>query len=448
MTQRGRHHDADVSTPPYVVYSTPAGEVGERRGLRALDYAGRPLAPADLIPLPDGASLSMMPQRLAVGLDAAGERQVVEERHGWALAALLPIGYMRTRLPAYEKTPGTEPLPFFGYTAVAGWRGRLYVAAIQTDDPERWIDHNYSLRRLERLVRERLAAEPENRVLAQHAHCALDYRCPTASNLFFGRWEGAVAVSPGCNARCVGCISKQDEENLVSPQDRLLFIPSVEEVVAVGVAHLERGDDAIYSFGQGCEGEPLMQARLIERAVRGIRERTSSGVLNINTNGSNPHALQRLYDAGLDCLRVSTISARKETYDAYYRPLGYTFEHVKESLRRARDAGVYSSINLLCFPDIIDAEDEVEALVAFLRETGTRLVQLRNLNIDPEVLLPRIPRPHGQPMGMRAMIETLRREVPEVEIGNFTRPVKRGAAPSRGAADAAPPPAPDRSAAR
>lgn len=447
MLHHGRRHDAD-STQPYVVYSTLDGEVGERRGLRAVDFTGAPLAPRDLIPLPDGATLSMMPQRLAVGLDAGGERQVVGERHGWALAALLPIGYMRTRLPAYEKTPGTEPLPFFGYTAIAGWRGRLYVAALQTDDPDRWIDHQYPLRRLERLVRERLAEEPENRVLAQHAHCALDYRCPTASNLFFRRWEGAVAVSPGCNARCIGCISKQDEDNLVSPQDRLLFVPSVEEVVEVGVAHLEQADDAIYSFGQGCEGEPLLQARLIEQAVRDIRARTSRGVLNINTNGSNPRALQRIYDAGLDCIRVSTISARKETYDAYYRPIGYTFEHVKESLRRARDAGVYSSINLLSFPDIIDAEDEVAALVDFLRETGVRLVQLRNLNIDPEVLLPRLPRPNGRPLGMAALIETLRREVPEVEIGNFTRPVKRAAAPLAAAADAAPPAARDRSAAR
>lgn len=439
MAQHGRRHDAD-HTPPYVVYSTPDGDVGERRSLRAMDFTGRPLAPDDLIPLPDGAALSMMPQRLAVGLSATGERQVVSERQGWALAALLPIGYMRLALPAYEKAPGSEPLPFFGYTAIAGWRGRLYVAALQTDDPERWIDHNYPARRLERLVRERLAQEPENRVLAHHAHCALDYRCPTASNLFFRRWEGAVAVSPGCNARCIGCISKQDEEEgLVSPQDRLLFIPTVEEVVAVGVAHLEQSDEAIYSFGQGCEGEPLMQARLIEEAVRGIRQRTARGVLNINTNGSQPRALQRIYDAGLDCIRVSTISARKVTYDAYYRPLGYTFEHVKESLRRARDAGVYSSINLLCFPGVIDAEDEVAALVTFLRETGTRLVQLRNLNIDPEVLLPRLPLPEGQPMGMAALIATLRREVPEVEIGNFTRPVQRGAAQLAVAADAAPP---------
>ena len=408
---------------PYVVYSTPDGGVGERRSLRAIDYDGAPLDRSELIPLPDGATLAMMPERMAVGLDTQGHRQIISARRGWALAALLPIGYTRVRIPGYDKTPDTEPLPFFGYTAVAGWRGRLYVAAVRTDNPERWLASNYDAGSLEELVRRRLAEEPDNRLLAHHAHCALDYHCPTASNLFFGRWEAACAVSAGCNARCVGCISKQDEDGLVSPQDRLLFTPAEEEIIAAAVAHLETAEDAIYSFGQGCEGEPLLQFRLIERAIRGVRARTSRGTLNINTNASNPHALGRLYAAGLDSLRASTISARRNTYDAYYRPIGYTFEHVRKSLLLAREAGVYSSINLLCFPGLIDCEDEIAALVDFLRETGVRLVQLRNLNIDPEVLWPRVPRPAGKPLGMRALIETLRREAPEVEIGNFSRPV-------------------------
>lgn len=426
-------------TYPYLVYSTPDGEIGEQRSLRALDFFRQPLTREALIPLPEGTSLSMLPRRRAVGQRQNGER-VVADADEWTLAALLPIGYTRTLLPAYEKTAESEDLPFFGYAAVAGWRGDLYVAAVRTDDPERWLPRRFQQDRLERLVEERLVADPDNRVLRQHAHCALDYHCPTASNLFFGRWEAAVAVSPGCNARCVGCISKQDDDMPISPQDRLLFVPSMEEIVAVGVKHLESAPDAILSFGQGCEGEPLLQARLIERAIQGMRERTDLGVININTNASSPRALQRLYDAGLDMLRASTISAREATYNAYYRPLGYTFGDVKRSLQLARDAGVYSSINLLSFPGLIDAEDEVEALVAFLRETGVRLVQLRNLNIDPEVLLPRIPQPHGKPMGIGNMIAHLRHEVPDVELGNFSRPVKRAHhAASEGSAQ---PPAP------
>src|SRR5258708_11065255 len=414
-------------TIPHLVYCTPEGERGEWTRLRGRDFGKQPFESIDLITLPDGVTLSMMPDRLAVGEKLSGERRVIVRSRGWAAAALLPIGYTRTLLPAYEKVPDTEPLPFFGYSAVAGMNGRLYVAALRTDDPRKWHPHAFNTRVLSGLVREKQAALPANRVVAQHAHCALDYSCPTATNLFFRRWEMAIPVTPGCNARCIGCISKQEEEDLISPQDRLTFIPTVEEILEVAIPHLEQAEDAIVSFGQGCEGEPLLQWRRIEQAIRAMRTRTNRGVININTNASNPRWLQRLYDAGLDTIRASTISGHPETYTAYYRPLGYSFEDVKESLKRAHDAGVYSSINLLCFPGMVDREREVEALLAFVKETGLWLIQLRNLTIHPEVLLPRMPEldSMGEALGMRRMIEIIRQEVPQVEIGNFTRPVKK-----------------------
>jgi molybdenum cofactor biosynthesis enzyme MoaA len=412
---------------PYLIYVTPDGEIREEPRLQALTFGDRLLTMDDLIPLPDGVTLSMMPDRMAVGRKRNGERQMVPQTRGWAVAALLPIGYTRTLLPAYEKVPDTEPLPFFGYSAVAGLNGRMYVAALKTDDPRKWHPRAFNRQKLERVVKEKQAAYPQNRIIAQHAHCALDYSCPTASNLFFGRWEMAIAVSPGCNARCIGCISKQEEEDLISPQDRLTFIPNVDEIVEVAVPHLESAEDAIVSFGQGCEGEPLLQWHRIAAAIKAMRAQTDKGIININTNASNPRWLQRLYDAGLDTIRVSTISGHPETYTAYYRPLGYTFDDVKESLKRARDAGLYSSINLLSFPGMIDREREVEALLAFIQETGLRLIQLRNLNIDPEVFLPRMPAldTMGKALGMRTMIDIIKREAPDVEIGNFTRPVKR-----------------------
>ena len=81
-----------------------------------------------------------------------------------------------------------------------------------------------------------------------------------------------------------------------------------------------------------------------------MRARTGSGVININTNASNARAgSSSLYDAGLDTLRASTISGRPETYNAYYRPLGYTLSMSRARSNRPR-GGVYSSINLFAFP--------------------------------------------------------------------------------------------------
>lgn len=424
--------DNERMNATHLLYATPDGALGEAPELTPVDYDGAPLDPAELLPLPAGATLAMMPGRLAVGRDATGRRVALPAERGWAISAFLPIGYTRARVPGYDLAPPeavpprAEHLPFFGYTALGMRDGQIVAAALQTDDPARWEPAAFDEGDLRRQVRRRLRREPENRVLRQHAHCALDYHCPTASNIFLRRWEGAVAVAGGCNARCVGCISKQEEDGLVSPQDRLNFVPTPEEIIAVGVAHLERADDAMLSFGQGCEGEPLLQARVIEAAIRGIRARTASGSINLNSNASNPRAIARLCAAGLDSLRASTISARPATYDAYYRPLGYGLEQVKRSLIVAREAGAYTAINLLLYPGLADAADEADAWIEFLRETGTRLVELRNLNIDPEVLLPKLP-PRGPASGIAAFIARLRYELPELRIGSFSVPVRRAA---------------------
>jgi len=81
---------------PYLIYCTLAGEIREEPRLRALAFDNQPLESSDLIPLPDGVTLSMMPDRLAIGLKGSGERQVIARSRGCAAAALLPIGYTRT----------------------------------------------------------------------------------------------------------------------------------------------------------------------------------------------------------------------------------------------------------------------------------------------------------------------------------------------------------------
>jgi len=74
------------------------------------------------------------------------------------------------------------------------------------------------------------------------------------------------------------------------------------------------------SFGQGCEGEPLINGDLLCRAVRLVREKTIRGTINLNTNASRPQAVEKLVDAGLDSIRVSVNSFREVLYNAYYRP--------------------------------------------------------------------------------------------------------------------------------
>ena len=89
-------------------------------------------------------------------------------------------------------------------------------------------------------------------------------------------------------------------------------MPSPEEVAETALFHGHNVKNAVFSFGQGCEGEPLLQADLIEKSIRLIRKATSQGIININTNASKPESVSRLFDIGLDSIRVSVNSVRKK----------------------------------------------------------------------------------------------------------------------------------------
>ncbi|MNC32822.1 molybdenum cofactor biosynthesis protein A [compost metagenome] len=177
---------------------------------------------------------------------------------------------------------------------------------------------------------------------------------------------------------------------------------------------------SIISFGQGCEGEPSTQAKLIIEAIREVRSITDMGYININTNAGLSDHIRGIVDAGLDLMRVSTISALDDHYNAYYKPRGYTLANVEKSLKYAASQGVYTSINYLIFPGVTDREEEIEAMVEFVRRTDLKLIQMRNLNIDPESYLELIPPAQGEIMGMKTMLEIFREELPDVVIGSYT----------------------------
>jgi pyruvate-formate lyase-activating enzyme len=194
-------------------------------------------------------------------------------------------------------------------------------------------------------------------------------------------------------------------------------------VAEAAIPHLQSGEGAIISFGQGCEGEPSLAARTIARSIEKIRASVGLGTINMNSNAGHTDNVAEICRAGLDAIRVSMISAREDTYNTYHRPSGFGLSDVKQSIKCAVSWGVYTSLNLLVFPGLTDREEEVEAILDLVRDTGVNLVQLRNLNIDPDFLLRQLPAGSGNITGIPEMVESML-EVPGLEVGNFSRPVK------------------------
>ena len=139
----------------------------------------------------------------------------------------------------------------------------------------------------------------------------------------------------------------------------------------------------------------------------------------MNSNAGFPGGMKQIVDAGLDSLRVSIISARDESYNAYYRA-DYGLDHVKTSIRYALDHGVYVSLNLLHFPGFSDREEELAAWQAFFRELPVQMIQMRNLNIDPTLFLRTMPPAAGSAVGTRAFMDRLHAEFPQLVIGSFS----------------------------
>jgi molybdenum cofactor biosynthesis enzyme MoaA len=371
----------------------------------------REVARGDLVPAPAGTVPMVLPgrhPRVTRGI----------ERRRQTLAVMLPAGYTRLLLPAYDREAGAPALPLFGYTFACAIDDTLHVAAMRTDEGEDWQPRTFAAGELERMVEHRVSAGDGNRVLAQLATCSLEYRCFTAQNVFLERGEAALPVSPSCNARCVGCISEQEPETGVpSPQLRIAEEMTARDLASIAIHHLERIPDGIVSFGQGCEGEPLLRSIAIARAITMIRAARSNGVINLNTNGSVPSALQRCIDAGLQAVRVSLNSFRPRVYAAYYRPVGYALDDVFASIRMACDAGLRVSLNLLTHPGVTDDREELEAMREFLRSVSVDMIQTRTLNIDPEWYFDTVGRP-SEAAGMREAIAQMRAS--GTRVGNFT----------------------------
>lgn len=425
---------------PHLVVSDRDGNIFE---IPELSMAGMSLnAPAlpteqELIPLPYGSDLYLLPERTAVGYDPRRKEFVeVKEYHGepvFAAAAFMAPAYVQVYRSAFATPAGAPRLSLYSYTAV-GWKNGQFYAAGKRIDPDLRQDlSTFNLNLVEQEARRMLRRYPQNRLTGHLIrNCVFRYGCPAARNFALGRWECPIPTSPGCNAACVGCISEQPAETGVrSTQDRLDFMPSVEEIVEFTVPHLKNAPRAVVSFGQGCEGEPLLAGPAIKEAIKEIRRCTDRGIININTNASRPAVVEELCKAGLDSIRVSLNSAQKRYYEAYYRPRHYGFEDVVESLRVMRRYNRWASINYFVFPGFTDHPEEVSALERLIEEVKINMIQARNLNIDPEWYIEELGlkelaasngKAAAKPIGILAWIERISQKFPWIKWGYFNPP--------------------------
>jgi len=415
---------------PYILFSDGKGNIFEDTSLYACGRSGWDAVPVEKeewIELPSGGQLYELPGREGVGIDVhTGEMRLCEK--GWAVAAFIPPAYTGTYLAAYETQPNAETLPLFCYTAAAWYQEKFYVPAVRIENDIRQESEGFDQEKIEAGVSEYLSAYKHNR-LVQHLanNCCLTYHCPAARNYFIGRWECPVPSSPACNANCIGCISFQpQEETIVSTQDRLTFKPTAEEIIEYTVPHLETAPFPIVSFGQGCEGEPLLMWQTIKEAITEIRKHTQKGSININTNGSDPKAVKALCDAGLNSIRVSTNSAREKIYTPYYRPNNYEFNDIVESLKVVTNYNGWTSINYFVFPGMTDSVEEYEALRKLIKSTGLKMIQWRNFNIDPDWYLGKIGvTDTGESIGVRQMMDLIKEEFPDLKFGYFNPSMER-----------------------
>ncbi len=383
---------------------------------------------SDLIPLPEGSELFTLPGRLPIGCDRdSGEPLLVENNPFYekqsiqAVAAFMSPAHTTILNGAY-KTIGKKPplLPLFAYTAVGWYKGKFWVAGFRSDNDIRQDANQFNGSEIERKTKKQLLKYKNNLLIQHLGKCCLTYGCPAARNYFLGRWEAPLPTSPVCNASCIGCISLQPAGCCLSTQERITFVPTPVEISEMAIAHLQSAPKAIVSFGQGCEGEPLLQADTIEASIQLIRQATNKGTINLNSNASLPNSIEKLAKAGLDSLRVSINSLQPSLYRAYYRPKNYDFVDVIESIKRMKGAGGFVSLNYFILPGVTDSIQEFEALSDLLQECSPDLIQLRNLNMDPEWYLDSIQfSKNNKAMGITNWFNLLQKNFPTLQFGYF-----------------------------
>ncbi len=423
-------------TVPNLVFADSSGNITDFSELHMVGMSnGGFFQPKldDLIPLPQGSELFTLPGRLPIGWDpSAGEAVLLQENPFksqspiQAVAAFIAPAHTTIFSSSFQTEAGAPTLPLFAYTAVGWYDDQFWVTAFRSDSDKRQDSDQYEQSEVIRCTQKKLKQFKNNRLIQHLGKCCLTYGCPAARNYFLGRWEAPLPTSPSCNARCLGCISLQPSGCCPATQDRIAFVPSPEEISQLAVAHLEKAENPIVSFGQGCEGEPLLQTKTLDKSIKAIRNKTEKGTINLNSNASLPKSVKLLAKSGLDSLRVSINSTQENYYNSYYRPQNYRFTDVLLSIDAMKDENKFVSLNYFILPGFTDSEAEFQALCRLIENHGPDFIQLRNLNMDPEWYFSSLEVPVDHKMlGIQKWLDSLKSRFPDLQFGYFNPQVTK-----------------------
>lgn len=419
-----------TTNSPHLLFATEDGQIVDFPELGICGMSNNSFhlpSPDELIPLPPGSEIFVLPERLPIGWDRTNNEPILLNEDPFdpgqkvqAVAAFIAPAHTSIYSAAYQSQEDCPTLPLFAYTAVGWMDGSFWVCAFRSDHDKRQDSDQYEQQDVVKKTHSKLRKYKKNRLIQHLGKCCLTYGCPAARNYFLGRWEAPLPTSPSCNARCLGCISLQESGCCPATQDRIKFVPTADEICELAVPHLRHAENPIVSFGQGCEGEPLMQAGVILEAIVKMRQETSLGTINLNSNASRPAMVEKLAHAGLDSMRVSLNSAQETYYNRYYRPQNYSFSDVTRSIEVMKNSGRFISLNYFIAPGFTDTEEELDALIKLILNCQVDFIQLRNLNMDPEYYFKALGFPSFQkPVGVINWLKALKKECPTPLFGYF-----------------------------
>ena len=144
---------------PFMLYADEKGRIFEHPYLKMAGFSGSnlsPLAPEDLIVMPEFSKLFYLPACPPLGLDPhTGRLETVHEMDTggnpaacFAVAAFLEPGFVRTHLPAAVYGEKSCVLPSWAYGAVGYKDGRYWAAGFEVEYNERWDPRHYDDRDL------------------------------------------------------------------------------------------------------------------------------------------------------------------------------------------------------------------------------------------------------------------------------------------------------------